>query len=114
DRMHALGASRWRVHHLDCLAAEVAAHDRLAPRSQRWLVDIELIRIHSALHDSLAQSIRGSDEDHVAEAGVSIECEHHTARAKVAANHVLYTDRQCDLAVIEAVMHAIGDSAVIE
>ncbi len=82
--------------------------------AQRRLVDVELVRIHRALHDGLAEAVRGGDEHDVAEAGVGIEREHDAARAEVAAHHVLHAGGQRDGVVIEALMHAIGDGAIVE
>ena len=65
---HLLGAHRGalgrcvRVYHADCLAAQVAAHDGRAAGVQGRLVDIELVRVHRALHHHLAEAVAGGDE----------------------------------------------------
>ncbi len=84
------------------------------PARQRLLVDVELIGIDRALHDRFTQAIRGGDEYNITEAGVRVEREHDTARAQVAAHHVLHTGRQRDRVVIEVLVHAIGDRAIVE
>ena len=46
--------------------------------------------------------------------GIGVEREHDAGRAQVAAHHVLHADRQRDRVVIELVVHAVGDRAVVE
>ena len=82
--------------------------------AQRGLVDVELVRIHRALHDGLAKAVGRCDEHDVAEAGVRVQREHHAARADVGADHVLNARRQGDLFVREALVHAIRDRAIVE
>ena len=72
------------------LPPEIAPQDGILAGAQAGLVDIELVRIDSALHDCLAQPVRGGDEHNITESRVGIQREHHAARAKVAAHHVLY------------------------
>ena len=64
------------VDHLDGLAAEVLADDRVLAGAQRGLVDVELIGIDRALHDGLAEAVSGRDEHDVAKARIGIEREH--------------------------------------
>ena len=82
--------------------------------AQRRLVDVELVGIHRALHDGFAKAVRRGNEDDVAEARVRIEREHDAARADIGANHVLYAGGQRHLCVVEALVHAIGDGAIVE
>ncbi len=84
------------------------------PARSAGLVDVELVRIDRALHDRFAEAVGGGDEHHVAESGIGVEREHHAARAEVAAHHVLHAHREGHLAVIEALVHAIGDGAIVE
>ena len=49
------------------------------PARERGLVDVELVRIDRALHDRLAETVGGGDEDDVAEARLGIEREHDAA-----------------------------------
>ena len=115
DGQHALlGLGRRRVDHLDRLGAERAPQDRLVAVAQRRLVDVELVRVHGALHDGFAEAVGRGDEHHVAEARIGVEREHDAARAEVAADHVLDAGRQRDQRVIEALVHAVGDRAVVE
>src|SRR5688572_10069396 len=102
-----------RVNHAARLRAQVAADDRLAPGAPRRLVDVELVRVHGALHDELAEPPGRGDEDRVAEAGLRVEREHDAARADVAAHHVLDADRDRDLRVVEPLVGAIRDRAVV-
>ena len=114
DGRGACGGAGLAVHHLDGLRAQRAAQDRCVAGTQRGLVDVELVRIHRALHDGLAEPVGSGDEDDVAEAGVRVEREHDAARAEIGAHHVLDARRQRDLVVREALMHAIGDRAIVE
>ncbi len=115
DGQHALlGLGRRRVDHLDRLGAERAPQDRLVAVAQRRLVDVELVRVHGALHDGFAEAVGRGDEHHVAEAGIGVEREHDAAGADVAADHVLDAGRQRDQRVIESLVHAVGDRAVVE
>ena len=114
DRAHAVLRARLAVDHLERLAAEILAQHRAASGAQRRLVDVEFIRIDRALHDRLAQTIRGGDEHHVAKAGVGVEREHDAGAAEIAAHHVLNADGERDRAMIEIVVHAVGYGAVVE
>src|SRR5204862_1160761 len=80
---------------------------------QGRLVDVELVRIHRTLHDVLAQAVAGGDEDHVAEAGFGIEGEQNPGGADVRAHHQLHAGGQEHVLVLEAVVHAVGDGAVV-
>ncbi len=103
-----------RVDHLDRLGAERASQDRVVPRAQRRFVDVELVGIHGALDDGLAETVGRGDEHDVAKAGIGVEREHHAARAEVTAHHVLDAGRQRDLRVIETLVHAVRDRAIVE
>ena len=103
-----------RVDHLDGFAAEVFAQNRKTAIPERRFVDVELVRIDGTLHDGLAESVGRGYEYCVAKAGFGIECEYDARGTHVASHHRLYTGRECDLAVIEALMDAISDGAVIE
>ena len=114
DGAHPFLRARFGVDHLDGLAAEILAQDRALAGAQRRLVDVELIGIDGALHHGLAQAVGSSDEHHVAKSGFRVEREHDTGCAQIAAHHVLHADRQRHRAVIEFVVHAIGDGAIVE
>ena len=45
------------VDHLGRLAADAALEDRRPAVAQRRLVDVELVRVHRALHDALAEAV---------------------------------------------------------
>ena len=89
DGYGALAAAGFAVDHLDGLATHRASDDRVSIRTHRGFVHVELIRIHGALHDRFAQSIRGGDEHDVAEAGIGVEREHHAACAQIRTHHEL-------------------------
>jgi hypothetical protein len=92
DGAHAL-AEPAGVHHLDRLAAEILAQHRALAGAQGRLVDVELVRVHRALHHGLAEAVGGGDEHHVAKSGIGVEREHHAGGCQVAAHHVLDADR---------------------
>src|SRR5690606_23942217 len=75
--------------------------------------DVELIRVHGALHHRLAQPIGGGDEHHVLEARFGVDGEHHAGAASVGAHHALHTGRQCHFGVRVAFVYAIGNGAVV-
>ena len=114
DRRGAGGGTGRAVHHLDGFRAERATQDRCVPGTQRSLVNVELVRIHCALHDGFAEAVRSRDEHDVAEAGVGVEREHDAARAEVGTHHVLDAGRQGDQIVREPLVHAIGDRTIVE
>ncbi len=109
---HAL-ARHVRIDHAQLLGADRATQDgRLALR-QRRLVDVELVRVDRALHDHLAQAVAGGDEHHVAEARLGVQREQHAGGAHVRAHHQLHAGREEHVLVLEAVVHAVGDRAVV-
>ena len=84
------------------------------PGLQRGLEDVVFVRVHRALHDVLAQAVGGVDEHYVAEARLGIEREDDAAGREVGAHHLLHTDAESDLEVVEAFIDAIADGAVGE
>ena len=100
-------------HHLERLPAHRLAQDRGPARREVALVDVELVGIHRALHHHLAQAVRRGDEHHAVEARLGVEREQHARRALVAAHHPLHAGRQRDVRMREALVHAIGDRAVV-
>ena len=103
-----------RIDHLDRLAADVTTqHCRLVGRQGR-LVHVELVGVDRALHDHLAQAVAGGHEHRVAEAAFGVQGEHHAAGADVGTNHFLHAGRQRDQRVVKALVHAVGDGAVVE
>eukprot|EP01107_Rhizomastix_libera_P017718 TRINITY_DN8690_c0_g1_i1.p2 TRINITY_DN8690_c0_g1~~TRINITY_DN8690_c0_g1_i1.p2 ORF type:complete len:760 (+),score=-5.99 TRINITY_DN8690_c0_g1_i1:96-2375(+) len=99
--------------HLDQLGTQVAADHGLLAGGQHGLVHVELVRVHGALHHGLAQAIGGGDEDGVAEAGFGIQGEHHAGGALVGTHHALHAGGQGHLGVGEALVHAVGNGAVV-
>src|SRR3989344_615067 len=112
DRTTGLGLVA--VDHLDGLAAQVAAQDRRATGGQGAFVDVEFIRVHRALYDGFTQAVGAGDEHHVTETRLGIEGEHHAGGAGSGADHALYAGRQGYQLVVEALVHAIGNRAIVE
>ena len=111
------GLSGCRVvaeHHLDRLAAQVLAQDRMVTGLECGLVDVELVWIDCPLHDGLAEAVRGRDEDDVPKAALGVQREHDTGRTDVAADHHLDAGRQGHEAVIETLVYPVGDGPIIE
>ena len=100
-------------HHAASLFAEFAPHHRRKTLRQQRLVDVELVRIHRALHHRFAQTPGGGDEHHVAESGFRIQREQHAGAGDVRAHHALDAGGQRHLGVSKTVMHAIGDRTVV-
>ena len=113
-RTDAFRGARFTVDHLDGLGTEVAPQHRATTGAQGGLVEVELVRVHGALHHGLAEPPRGRDEHGVAEAGVGVEREHHAARAEIGAHHALDAGGQRHLGVVVALVDAVGDRAVVE
>ena len=102
-----------RVDHLGGLATNPALEDGRSVLAQGRLVDIELVGVDRALHDALAEAVGRRHENGVLEAGLGVHREHHPRGADVGAHHLLHAGRQRDVGVREAVVHAIGDRAVV-
>jgi hypothetical protein len=102
------------VDHADLLVAEVAPQDRRLALAQAVLEDVELVGVDGALHHGLAETVGRGDEHGAIEARLGVQREHHAARAGLAAHHALHPGRQRDLAMVEALVHAIGDRAIVE
>ncbi len=101
------------IDHAQLLGAEIAAQHSRLPFAQGGLEHVELVRIHSSLHDHFAQTIRAGDEHHVAEARLGVQREQHAGGAHVRAHHQLHAGGEEYLLVLEALVHAIGDRAVV-
>ncbi len=74
---------------------------------------VELVRIDGALNDRFAEAVARSHEDGIAEAGFGIEREQHAGGALVGAHHALDARRQRNVGVDEALVHAVGNGAVV-
>src|SRR5690606_37015267 len=112
DRTPGLGF--FAVDHLDRLAAQVAAQNRRATGLQGRLVHVKLVRVDRTLHHGFAQTVGAGDEYHVTEAGLGIQGEEHAGGAGFRAHHALHAGGQGDQLVVEALVHAVGDGAVVE
>ena len=109
---HAL-AGDIRIHHADLLAAEGPAQDGMFTLTQGRFVDVEFVRIDRALHHVFTQTVTGGDEYGFAETGLGIEGEQHAGSADIGSHHQLDAGREKDIFVFEAVMHPVGDGAVV-
>ena len=74
---------------------------------------VELVGIDGALHHRFAQTVAGGDENGITETRFGIEGEHHAGRALVGTDHALDTGGQRDIGVDEALVHAVGNGAVV-
>ena len=101
------------ISHAQLLRAQLAPQNCRQPKPQCRLVDIELVRVDSALHDGFAKTVTCRDEHGVAESRLGIKCEQHACGPDIRTHHQLHTRRQEDVLVLETVMHAIGDRAVV-
>ena len=99
--------------HADQLRAERLADDRELAFVEGGLEDVELVRVHRALHDRLAEAVRSRDEDHLVEARFRIEREHHAGSALVGAAHALNARGKRDLSVREALVDAVRNGTVV-
>jgi hypothetical protein len=87
------GLARLRVvavDHLDGLATQVLAENRVFAVAKRRFVNIEFVGIDGALHDGLAEAVGGSYEHSVPKPGFRIQREDHAGGAEIAAHHRLY------------------------
>ena len=107
-------AAGLRVDHLQLLFATRTAQHTAEALAIGGLVNIPLVGVHLALHHVLAQAVGAGDEDHVLEAGLGVQREDHTAGSLVTADHAHYADRQQNLEMIKATVHAIRNGAVGE
>ena len=104
----------WRgKHHLDQFRAQIASDDTSLARSQHGLVHIELIRVHRALHHSLAQTVARGDEHHIFKTRLGVDGEHDPCSAQIGAHHALHACRQGHISVCEPFVHAVADGAVV-
>ena len=109
----AAGRLRIGEDHPDRLAADGLAQDRRTSLGEVALVDVELIGVDRALHDGLAKAVRRSDEHDLVEARLRVQGEHHAGRAEVAAHHPLHAGGEGNVGMREALVHSIGDRAVV-
>ena len=77
-------------------------------------MDIEFVGIDRALHDILTQPVDAGDEYDIAEAGLGIQCEDHTARSPVGSHHLHDPDRERDLEMVEPIVDSIGNGPICE
>ncbi|MNT06434.1 hypothetical protein D3C72_1410990 [compost metagenome] len=99
--------------HLDQLGANAAADDGELALGQRGLEDVELVGVDRALDDGFAQAVGRRDEHDVFEARFGVDGEHDAGAALVGTHHALDAGRQGDVGVGVALVHAIGNGAVV-
>ena len=102
------------VGHLDELGAQRLAHHGGATRFQGRLVDIELVWVDGPLHHHLTETLGASDEDHVVETRFGIQGEHDAGGGQVRAHHALHPGGEGHALVVIALMHPVGDGAIVE
>ena len=77
DGLHTSARTRIvAVDHLYCLAAEIFAQNRELAGFERHFVNVELVRIDSALYDRLTEPPGRVDKDHTTKSRFRIEREH--------------------------------------
>src|SRR5690606_18753509 len=106
-------AGRIRIDHALLLGTDLAAQYGRLAGPERRLVDVELIRIDRALDDHFAKAVAAGDEHRIAETGFGIEGEQDARGTNVRAHHQLHAGRQRNILVLEAVVHAVGDRAIV-
>merc|ERR1719265_1992699 len=109
-----LGSAALRVNHLDLLGAHRPGDDGRLALFERWLEDVELVRVDSASNNGLAEAPSASHKDNVTIAALGVQREGNTSRGRLAANHPLAGGAKLHLIVLEAAVVAIGDGAVGE
>src|SRR5690625_4953164 len=115
DDLHGFaGAGILGVDHLDGLGAHVATQDRRAILGQDLFADVELVRVHGTQHDGFTEAVGRGDEDHLVATGFGVQSEHHAGGTGFGAHHALDTGGQGDALVIEVLVDAVGDGAVVE
>src|SRR5690606_38051481 len=115
DRLDRLARAGFgAIDHLDGLAAQVAPQDRWAAGFEGVLVHIEFVGVHRTLHHGFTQPVGAGDEHHVAEARFGIQREHHASGAGFGTHHALHASGQGYQLVVEALVHAVGNGAVVE
>ncbi len=65
------------------------------------------------MHHGFAQAVAGSDKHHFFKAGFGVDGEHHTGSAQIGAHHALHAGGQSHHVVLKALVHAVGDGAVV-
>ncbi len=108
------GAGIAGVDHLDQLGTQVTSQHRRTAGRQGGLVDVELVRVHRALHHGLAEAPGRGHEHRITEAGLGIQGEHHAAGTGLGAHHLLHAGRQRHVLVGIATVHSVGNRAVVE
>ena len=109
-----LGAAGFGIDHAQGLAAHIAAQHGGPASGQGRLVDIELVGIDGALDHHFAQAIAGGDKDGIAETRFRVQGEHDAGGGEVAAHHALDAGGEGDVAMLEALVDAVGDGPIVE
>ena len=101
------------VDHLQRLLPHRPLQDRRAPLPEGGLVGVELVRVHGALHDRLAEPVRARDEHGPVEPRLGVDGEQHAGGADIRSHHPLDPRRQRHVVVVEAVVHPVRDRPVV-
>ena len=76
-------------------------------------MDIKLVGVDSALHHCLAQTIAGGDKDHLIEAGLRVNGEHHPGGPQIRSHHPLNACAQGHVLVRKTFVHTVADGPVV-
>ena len=101
------------VDHLGGLLADGSLEDRGSAGAQAGLVHVELVGVDRTLDHAFAEPVGGGDEHGLVEAGLGVDGEHDAAGAEVGADHLLHPGGERDRGVLEVVVDAVGDRAVV-
>ena len=114
ERTHRTAGLAFRIEfHLDELAAERLADDRLLALFEHGLMHIELIGVDCTLNHGLTETVAGRHEHNLIKAAFGVEREHHAGSTLVGTAHTLHACGQGHFNVREALVNAIADGAVV-
>ena len=92
------------IDHTHLLAPERTAQDDTLALSEGRLVDIEFIRVDSALHDVLAKAVDAGDEDDISKTGPVSSVKITPLEAWSALTIFMISDRERDFEMVEPVV----------
>ena len=102
------------IDHFYLFAAQIPAQHCRATRLQGGLVHIEFIGIDRALHHHLAQAVAAGDKNHITKTAFRIQRKHDAAGADIGTHHFLDAGGKSHVAMVEALVLAVGNGPVIE
>ena len=100
------------IDHLHRLVAETTAQHGTVTSQKSRLMDVEFVRIDSALHHILSQAPGAGDKNRIAETRFGVERKHHAGGGEIGAHHLHHANGKRHLKVIEAMFDAIVDGAI--